>query len=565
MTSSDVRFKIELDAENKTFKLTDTYAYDSATGDYVVGVYKLLDSAATVVYKNADYDTPDEIQDPDIVVKSSTSAAILNMPLDSSGNIKSDKYSIGYKVNVPASFTNKTTGVEGVASNTIKATITAGEAAEIVKLGVFEVKGHATAGMNQVYTIQSMSYTGSVATFTVNETVPTASAGSSETITTFAAVDYYEVIKDFTYCLTKPEVDIDYVVDCDTPKLTSSDNTSYAATNNSKSIAASSVTRTHTLTPPVGSGITPITASTSSIVVTNVWTNVWQTTISTDVVWEVEKWSTTDTTIWYYISGTVKGADSADVQCENCGCEINDCFEFLYNKWIAALATNPTEERELREALIKAISNWSMYRQAQSCGDSTTTYCDALKGIFSYYDCTCGEDTDAATKQITGSSTSGLFNKTYVGSGVPNNSIGQDGDIFISDNYKVYEKSSGSWTEKVDLSPTENQRTWQQTVVASLTDGEKCKVNTPLNGSYKLKSIDYCVITTLNVDAEVTFSVDGDFITNTTISKGTPLGINYNIYSTELDVSAYSNIVIDTSSAISTTGKILVTYTFVSK
>jgi len=565
MTSDDIRVKIEIDVDAKTIQLTDTHSYDSATGDYVVGVYELFDSAGNVVYKNADYDTPDKIIDPDIVVKSDIAATALNLPLNSASEIEEGEYTLGYKVNVPASYTDKTTSVEGVATDTIKATITSSEAADIVKLGCFEVKNHGTSGMNQVYTIVSMSYSGTVATFVVNETVPTAASGSTETITTFTSIANYELTKKFTYCLTKPTIDIDYLLDCDTPKFTSTDNTSYAATNNGESIGYSSMTRTHTLVPPTGSGLSTTTASTSEIEITNVWTNTWQTTTSTTVLWEAEQWSSSDTTVWYYITGVVAGADSSNVQCDTCGCEMDTCFSNLYNKWLVALATNPTEETGYREDLIKAITNWTLYRQAISCGEDTADYCAAMKAIFTANDCVCSSNSDGVSRQITGSTTTALFNKTYVVSGVPASSLGQNTDVAISDNYKVYTKSSGSWVESMDLKATENQRTWQQSFPLSLTQPNAARYYIPLNGDYTLSKIDYHITEIPDVDVSITFKGDTSTIVTDTVSKSGSLGDSTDVVITAIDVSGYADIVADTSASTATTGAIVVTYTFISQ
>ena len=386
MASTDIRFKIRIDNVNKTLKFTDTTDYTTTEGtDNISGLLKIVDPIGNVVYENTGFST-DSFYFPDTIYKMSKNevADIAMSLLD--GNILSGEYTIYYKV---AKSTLTSVSYDVIADGTISTfTIVGGVASDLLSGGYLDILGGTNAG---TYSVKSYTESGGNLTVVVNETITT-DPSTTTSVSTVSKIDILSTDKTFKWDYTPADVSISYSLSCDSAVLTSIDDTVYTVTICDSTITPESIVRTHSVSPPKDSGYpAPIDTASATRTFTDIYTKVWQTTIVTDVSYMVEKWDTLD---WYYIDDTVKGADSIDVQCNQCNCDIKSCIVELYNKWLNYLGVNKTLADRLHNDITKVNNLYIQYLQAVECGDSTTDICNDLSNILKTNDCSCSTDTD---------------------------------------------------------------------------------------------------------------------------------------------------------------------------
>jgi hypothetical protein len=304
---------------------------------------------------------------------------------------------------------------------------------------------------------------GSVWTKAATISLPTAVKLGTYTFTYIASIDptgnptrtnFVTVTKQYDYEWATPVVEIDYDLSCRTSELTSTDSTDYAVTISNVTYTPTT-TRTHTLIKPAGAGCnSPAAVSTAAITwgaggtaLTDLWTNVWQTTISTVAVYNLETWSGDN---WFVVSATITGSDSIDVQCSDCICNLRLCINNLIEDWVDTIGTNYKRESEMRTKVIKILAKWEQYQIAEQCGESTDTYCEEIKEIAASEDCECNTDTDAASARVvawgngTGQATASTFAFTISASDPTG---GNTGDVcYQSTTYHIWRKDSG-WVD----------------------------------------------------------------------------------------------------------------------
>jgi hypothetical protein len=210
-------------------------------------------------------------------------------------------------------------------------------------------------------------------------------------------VTNYYISKTYGYQYVTPEVDISLEVSCRTSELTSVDNTEY----DFGSIVPTS-TRTHTITQPVGGGMSPVpgaTADASRTIgggatdATRIWTGIYQTNISTTLSYNMEDWGTYT---WVVVIDTATGYDTVEVACDDCGCIVNACVQNLVNEWKDALNTNAKRADELHTKVLKLNAAWMNYTMAERCGEDYSVYCDEIREIVASENCLCDTDGDPA-------------------------------------------------------------------------------------------------------------------------------------------------------------------------
>ena len=270
---------------------------------------------------------------------------------------------------------------------------------------------------------------------------------------------YFSKTYDFQY--VTPDVDIELTVSCRTSELSSEDVTEYDIDGISPTI-----TRTHTITQPIGGGMSPVPGSTSDALrtigggstdSTRLWTGTWQTSISSILSYNMETWGTST---WVVITETVTGYDSIEVACDDCGCVVNSCIQNLIEQWKTALLTNGRRAGELQVSLLKLLSAWMNYQMAERCGEDYSTFCDEIRSIVVSENCLCSDDSDDSPHVIIpwgGTSTtiiSGGGGNWSSGTTAP--SGGSSGDYYIYYDVpltfmEIYENSGGTWTSLGNL------------------------------------------------------------------------------------------------------------------
>lgn len=266
------------------------------------------------------------------------------------------------------------------------------------------------------------------------------------------------VSKSYDYQFVDPTVDIDLSVACSTSELTSTDSTDYEVTIDGTTYTPSSKTRSHKIIKPEDAGCSlPVTATTDDKTRTiggggtsdtDIWTRVWTTTISTVLSYNLATWGSKT---WIIVNTTVEGSNNIDVRCSDCGCNIRTCIDNLVDSWQEKLNNGElVRERELRTKVIKVLSAWMNYQQAERCGEDPSAYCTEIVSIVQSEDCDC-EDSGDSTDSVhvvpwvdsTGGSTSSCCAWSQ-GSGEP--AGGDNGDFYLqTTGWYIWYKTGGDW------------------------------------------------------------------------------------------------------------------------
>ena len=275
----------------------------------------------------------------------------------------------------------------------------------------------------------------------------------------------YTYSKSFTLGLTDPAVTIDLEMSCRTSVLTSTDSSAYTIVNDGTTYAYSSLTRAHLITAPSGS-LLVFTASTTDAVrtlggggtaTTDMYTGIWITSVTTDVVYDIEIWDA----YWIVFHIEAAGQDSIDVECDDCYCCYYTCVTNLLAKQAEYKGSNLKRYETVTRYLQLLSYNWMLYQMAAACGESTDVYCTAMRTIASYEDCTCtGTTDDTPTRVIAWGGSTGTGTTTccqwYSGAGnaVPAASSSNNGSFYfvsiaplgIYTLYDVLKSDGSAWT-----------------------------------------------------------------------------------------------------------------------
>ena len=221
----------------------------------------------------------------------------------------------------------------------------------------------------------------------------------------------FSTTKEYNYQYNTPVVVIDLSVNCSTSELTSVDNTDYDVTIENETFIPTTKTRSHKIVKPDGAECTipdPATTTDKSRTIggggtkeTDIWTNVWVTTISTILQYKLATWNSED---WIYVNDTTTGYDHVEVTCDDCGCLIRTCIKNLYDRWKNAMSQGEGRSRvdELRNKNIKLSMAWMNYTLAIQCGSTVDKeiYCQELVDIVSSEECNCSEDVDESSHHV---------------------------------------------------------------------------------------------------------------------------------------------------------------------
>lgn len=454
MTNNDLRFRVNLNAYDKQLTIKDTNTW---TGENQAVLLKVTNNTlGLVVYENGGFDLGDYSK-PDIVVGVSDSFTF-DLPLDSDSNIPSGEYLVEYKVKEidtvsPTAASGKITRLTAKTLQIVFST--GGDAAAVYESGLFACE---EVGVND-FLIKISDYTYTSGTFTLvitSEEDISADIDDCDSMDVPVTFSTYTTSNTFDYCYTRPTIGIEMTSTCSQSVLTSEDTTDYNAENHNTNYFPTTLTREHSLAAPHGSSYTGSLTPTTAAKVTllpNIWTGVWQSTVTTDLEYSIKRWSNTDTTYWFFIYDTVEGYETHDVKCTTCYCELYNCTVKLYNDFVRSLSSNPKDSKYYLEAVVKMNNLWMQYQMGVACGENTDSICDAMAVILSDNDCHCTIANHEVSKeiipvsQIYGDSTG---SQIYFGTDpTPSSGLGKDSDTYIVDSTMVvYYKTNGAWENK---------------------------------------------------------------------------------------------------------------------
>ena len=213
---------------------------------------------------------------------------------------------------------------------------------------------------------------------------------------------YSSVTNSYTYAYTRPLVCISQTVDCISPLFTSTDITNYTVNN-----VIPTISEVHTLSFPVGSGLSPISGSSSVISVGFAqFANGTQTT-------EIESTLTYTFPDGLVVYDIVSGIQEVVVDCTDT-CAIYCCVRSIEQQMNAAMTTNVTRYEELTHLFTQIMSLVGLVSLARTCnkGADISGYLNLIKSLANCTDdCSCGTNPSLVT------GLGGLINDVVVESG----------------------------------------------------------------------------------------------------------------------------------------------------
>jgi hypothetical protein len=194
---------------------------------------------------------------------------------------------------------------------------------------------------------------------------------------------YYTASNSYTYAYTQPEISILQTVDCVSPLFTSVDTTNYVVAGISPTLI-----RTHTITFPVGSGLSPVSGATSTITVgKDDFANGTQTTsLSVSLQYEF-----TDGLI---VRDVVTGVKEILVDCTYV-CTIYCGVRSIEQQMESAEGSNDVEYQRLKDLFNQIMSLVALSKLAIECGKSSDVngYLTEIKAHGNFTDdCSCSGD-----------------------------------------------------------------------------------------------------------------------------------------------------------------------------
>ena len=199
---------------------------------------------------------------------------------------------------------------------------------------------------------------------------------------------YSSVTNSYTYEYTRPLVCISQTVDCISPLFTSTDITNYTVNN-----VIPTITESHVLSFPVGSGLHSIEGSSSVISVGFAqFANGTQTTEITSAL----TYTFPDGLVVYDI---VSGIQEVVVDCTDT-CGIYCCVRSIEQQMNAAMTTNVTRYEELTHLFTQIMSLVGLVSLARTCnkGADISGYLNLIKSLANCTDdCSCGTNPSLVT------------------------------------------------------------------------------------------------------------------------------------------------------------------------
>ena len=275
-----------------------------------------------------------------------------------------------------------------------------------------------------------------------------------------ASASIYYVTRTFTVAYTAPVVSIEMTALCSTSIGESEDTTDYNIVVDGETITPT-ITRSHSVTKPAGSGATSISASPLATVTfgNRLWTKIWQTNIVTGLVYKLSDWSSTACEL--YISDTVKGDDNINVQCDATLCNLAQCYYNLLDRWNASLLTNYAFKEDYRDKIIQAEGLFTKLFLQERCGASTEQTILDLQALLKGENCNCTTASDTVSVEVVpwaaiagGSGVAASTFKFWVDSTAPSALDGNNGDIWLHKATGVsdlYQKTNGAWVLVGDI------------------------------------------------------------------------------------------------------------------
>jgi hypothetical protein len=292
-------------------------------------------------------------------------------------------------------------------------------------------------------------------------------------VTNGVRTDY--VSRDMYFDYADPEVTINLSANCLTSQLTSADVSTYNVSHNGTTISPLTISRLHKLVQPDGSGWTwgaPNPDQTTSETVriiggggtasSDLWTRVWQSSITTDLTYVLEYWGAYPL---IQVTTEVSGLDDIDVRCNVLSERLYNAYTAFIGRWTDAVGrtsggikANRVVADRLAPKVIELQAEYQKFLIARENGDDTTASYNRIIEILSsealwYADDEASQHIVPLATGIGGSVGGSTFN-FGIGTTVPVGGNAEDKYIQYAvdgSSYILWSNQSGTWVNFGDL------------------------------------------------------------------------------------------------------------------
>ena len=375
----------------------------------------VLKSVGGIFHSNTNWATPD-------IVASTSLSYLTNAPLDQHGRVLNGQYTFTYTVEVTAeAFSLPIIGIDQSGQRFIVAGNQITNILNATNGDTFIIATGANAGTYAVVAstcsydlVNNKTYIG------VNSAIPSGSDISSPI--TFAANTTYSTTNTLNYCFLEPDVKIEAIDDCFKSTLVVSDLTKLNAIDCGVILTPQSINGTmiinYPINPSTGSPMaSPITVSINnqnvSYTLNPICTGVFQIEYNVTVIYLLPDGST--------LTVDLVGKKDHEVVCESGLCCASQCISNVYNNWLEARRTNPSQEKQWEDLLMKVMGAWMLYSINYECGNTSASqkYLAIIIELVKTNNCNCCPETSNAPTWVTAPiSTSGTTSIVVAGTGI---------------------------------------------------------------------------------------------------------------------------------------------------
>lgn len=216
--------------------------------------------------------------------------------------------------------------------------------------------------------------------------------------------------KKYYYNVTTPSITFDYEISCISSQIEFDDNNAYTVVDNSGNTKSPATTNRSWLIIYPQSILSNITETTDQFTIgygttynagSEIYRGEYKASLTTNLVYNLDEWSLTDSTIWVISHVEVSSIDIFDVECPDCGCNYYTCLVNLENrKEEYRTAGNQVQVSEIEKTINKLNWYWELYNLAVRCGRDYSGWCEKIKD-YAHATSECCDDTSTTPTKIT--------------------------------------------------------------------------------------------------------------------------------------------------------------------
>jgi hypothetical protein len=267
---------------------------------------------------------------------------------------------------------------------------------------------------------------------------------------TSGSTDIYTFSQEYELDYSRSTIVVTAAQDLRTSVLTFTDNTDYT---NDGDLVSPTVTRSHVITPPDSSGLSPVTKTGASTSYgPNIWTQTWVDSMTATLSYDLDTYLSN---VWIRMLDEFSGECAINVQNADMSALYSAAFKTINDRLLYYRGKRGFAETDkLQKDRDDLNFYWGAYQMLERIGGDTSYCITGINAIINYNGITI-PSTLLSTEVIPWSGIGGITivqgSVWYDGAGVPSVSLGTNGDYYLRTNGYVYEKIAGAWVYIMSL------------------------------------------------------------------------------------------------------------------